>query len=368
MQTKKKALNILYLRSILDAYGVSKILLLLAEELKKEGHNIIIASDNNDKFKTYVEHMGIKHYTVPLSSDRKNVINFVISCLRIILIVRKEKIDIIHSHHRWSSFISYFVSKMFGIPLVTTYHGIHTGNKLLTIWGDKIISVSEDAKNHLIEYFNVKPENITVIRNGIKLPEMGNNKPMSKIQNNNNTPVIANIARMSPEKDQKTLFLAMKIVIEKHPKVKLLIVGQGPLENELKNLAHELGIQNNVKFLGEVEQINAILTNVDFVVLSSLTEGLPMAVLEALAFEKPVIATSVGDIPAVVKDGQNGFLIPPGNPELFANAIIALLKDKDRMVTMGKKGRQFVQEHFDIRYTVQETKKIYFTLLPLAEH
>jgi glycosyltransferase involved in cell wall biosynthesis len=368
MEIKEKALNILYLRSLLDAYGVSKILLLLAEEFKNKGHNIIIASDNNDKFKTYVEHMGIRHYTIPLASHKKNIVSFVISFIKLIRIVKKEEIDIIHSHHRWSSFIGYFVSKMFGIPLVTTYHGIHKGNKFLTIWGDKIISVSEDAKNHLIDYFHVKPENITVIKNGIKLPELGNNHAISKMQTNNNPPVMANIARMSPEKDQKSLFLAMKKVIEKHPEIKLLIVGDGPLENELINLARELGIQNNVKFLGEVEQINAILSTVDFVVLSSLTEGLPMAVLEALAFEKPVIATRVGDIATVVKDGQNGFLVPPGNSELFANAIIALLEDKERMVVMGKKGRQYIQEHFDIRYTVQQTENIYFSLLPGGVH
>jgi glycosyltransferase involved in cell wall biosynthesis len=168
---------------------------------------------------------------------------------------------------------------------------------------------------------------------------------------------------MSPEKDQETLFVAMKKVIKDHPGVKLLIVGKGPLENRLRMLAEELGIANNFEFTGEVRDISNILECIDFVVLSSLTEGLPIAVLEALAFEKPVVATSVGDIPSVVVDGETGCLVPPNNPEQLANAISFLLTNRDKALEMGKNGRELVKDKFSAEQMALETEKVYHDLL-----
>lgn len=364
---EKLANRILFLRPVLNAYGASKVLTQLASELKNSDHTIIIASDNKDAFKTQFQGLGIKHYTLPLRSDKKNVFNFLLCLIRIAIIVKKEKISIIHSHHRWSSFISFFVSKAFRIPLVTTYHGISLEQKRFTLWGDRIISVSENAKNHLIDYFKVNPNQIKVIPNGIKLP---NNVADNKIKDNGHwssshilNPVIANVARLSPEKDQRSLLLAMRIVLKKHPGADLLMVGKGPLENNLKMFAVELGIEKNVKFLGEVDNISEILLKADMVVLSSLTEGLPISILEALSFGIPVVATSVGDIPEIILDRKTGCLVPPKNPEGLANAINFILSNYDVAIEMGQKGKILVQNKFSVKQMVRETEKVYLDLL-----
>lgn len=307
-------LKILYLRPILNSYGVSKVLFHLISNLKSRGYNIFLASDNGDYFKRQLEKMGIKHYTVPLAAPK--IINFLICLIKIGFIVKNQKINIIHSHHRWSSFIAFYVSKALKVPLVTTYHGIHKGKKWATLWGDKIISVSEDGKNHLINYFGLNPERIIVIHNGITIPDSEDIKPFTKGNMNIDSSThryIANIARLSLEKDQESLLLAMKMVLQNHPKVRLLMVGEGPLKNRLMKLAEELGIAENIKFLGEVENIRDIYREIEFIALSSLTEGLPISILEALAFGKPVVATNVGDVPLVVIDGKTGYLVPPGS-------------------------------------------------------
>ena len=358
-------LRVLYLRSVLDLYGVTKVIFQLAAELRDRGHTIVFASDNDDDFKRQLEEKGISHYTLPLKPDRKSLVSFFTCLVRIAHIVKRERIDIIHSHHRWSSFICFFVSKIFKVPLITTYHGIHSGKQFLTLWGNRVISVSEDASKHLVEYFGVDPRRIKVIQNGIKMddfegPEIELKKNMAS--HSTRPPTIANIARLSPEKDHGSLFLAMKMVLKKHPDARLLLVGKGPLEDELRGQVQDLGIAQNIEFVGEVSDIRQVLRRVDFLVLCSLTEGFPMGVLEALASAKPVVATSVGAIPKVVLDGQTGCLVPPENPEKLASAMDFMLTDMARARRMGENGRSLVQREFDIRHTALQTEKEYLNL------
>jgi glycosyltransferase involved in cell wall biosynthesis len=237
---------------------------------------------------------------------------------------------------------------------------------LLTLWGDTVISVSEDAKKHLIDYFRVTPSHIKVIHNGIKLPDTDwddikhnkNSKP-----NLNGGATIANIARMSPEKDQESLFIAMKMVLHDHPDARLVMIGKGPLENNLKRLAVALDIERNIEFVGEVENISDILLKTDIVVLSSLTEGLPISILEALSFGIPIVATSVGDIPEIISDGKTGCLVQPKNPEALANAINFMLSNYDAAMKMGENGKKLVRDKFSVKQMATETEKVYLSLL-----
>jgi glycosyltransferase involved in cell wall biosynthesis len=359
--------RILFLRPVLDTYGVSKVIFQLARTLKKRGYYIAVASDNNDKFKLQFEAIGIRHYTIPLRPDKKNIINFFLCMIKMSQIVRKDKISIIHSHHRWSSFIAFFVSRMMRIPLVTTYHAIHHGKKRLSIWGDKIISVSEDAKKHLMEYFNASPQNIAVIHNGICIPELTCDESLSEGAYTLEHPVIANVARMSPEKDQESLFFAMKKVVTKHPGARLLMVGRGPLENSLRALAEDLGIYHNVEFLGEVEDMDKIFRKTDILVISSLTEGLPIAVLEALAYSKPVVATNVGDIPFVVINRKTGYTVSPKDPEQLADAISYTLSNRDIARMFGRNGRELIKDKFNVERMTSENEKVYMNLMATSE-
>lgn len=356
--------KILYIRPILDSYGVSKVLLHLAVEMKKKGYKVCLASDNLDGFKMQLEKMGIECFILPLSPYRKNIVTFIHCFFKLALLVKREKIDLIHSHHRWSSFISFFVSKLLNIPLITTYHGIHRAKRFLTLWGDAVISVSEDAKIHLEQFFRLSPDRITVIANGISIPESEDIISSERgLITDSVTYYIANIARLSVEKDQTTLLLAMRMLLDKLPEAKLMIVGKGPLEEQLKILAEKVGIARNVNFCGEVEDVRSILKRMDCLVLSSLTEGFPLAVLEALAYGKPAVATRVGDIPKVVIDGKTGYLVTPNDPEELATALIKVLSNRELAIAMGKNGRELVLNNYGVAKMANETEKIYLSLL-----
>jgi len=345
---------------------VGKVIIKLAREFKARGDKVVVLSSEG-ALVNELSKMGIKHYTAPLNPNQKSIISFVSSFLKILRIVSDEKITIIHSHHRWSTFIAYFVSRIVRIPLVTTDHSVLKGKRYLSFWGDRVISVCESGKKHLASYFKVNPEKITVIYNGIEL----NNLPTKEqIQNvleemrlDSRYPIIGNIARLSLEKGQCYLLKAIREVLKVKPGIQFVIVGDGPLRDELKKLSIKIGIDKNVLFTGFRNDIHTILACLDFLVLPSLQEGFPLTILEAFASSKPVIATDVGGVSEAVINEETGILVAPRNYKALADAIKLLLNNKARKIEMGKRARYLVEDKFNFEKMIQKTEELYYQLL-----
>ena len=162
-------LTVLLALMALDAGGAETHAVSLAKQLKKRGVNVIVAS-HGGKLTNELKQNGIKHYTLPL--DRKSPSNLIYSVKGLTAIVRRHGVNIIHAHARIPAWISQWVSFVTGCPYITTSHGIYStswGMSLITAWGRRIIAVSEDVKNHLIQGFKVNPDKIFVIPNGIIL-------------------------------------------------------------------------------------------------------------------------------------------------------------------------------------------------------
>lgn len=361
-----RKLNIMYVRPVMDAYGVSKVIMHLARAMKNLGHNVVVVAEYNDSYDKVFAENGIKMVNAPMDPDHKNLLTYVKSIIIIAKALRQYDIDIIHSHHRWGTFICSIIAKVFRIPLITTYHGIHTGNEKLTVWGNRVIAVSNDAKKHLTAHFGLKSNNIIVIPNGMPDSEIGKDilqTTACDLKQNTDVTRIVNIARLSPEKDQESLLVAMSKVIRKHPGCQLIVVGGGPLKNHLMRTVDTLGLKNNVSFTGEVTDVRPYLEAADFSVLSSLTEGLPMVVLESLACGKPVIATAVGDIPTVLENGETGLLVPPNDSEKLAEAICSLIGERETILEMGRKGREHLVRNYGMASIATATENVYYDLL-----
>jgi glycosyltransferase involved in cell wall biosynthesis len=174
--------------------------------------------------------------------------------------------------------------------------------------------------------------------------------------------VIGIVARLVPVKNHRTLFAAFKKVRQACPKTRLLIVGEGPLDEDLRRFAAELGETENILFLGKRDDVRELLHIMDVVCLASLSEGLSLTLLEAMASARPAVATNVGGNPELVLDGLTGLLVPPRDPERMAEAIVALLRDDGRRRSMGEAGRRRVEEKFNIQNCVKEYEELYFTL------
>jgi len=142
-------------------------------------------------------------------------------------------------------------------------------------------------------------------------------------------------------------------------RVRLLLVGQGPLEADLRQSAVEYGLCDRVQILGYSNEVSDLLSAIDIFVLPSLSEGLPLALLEAAAAGRPLIATEVGGVPEIVDDGVNGLLVPPRDPKSLANAVQSLSHDPERRIKMGEAARKKVEAN----WSMTSVADAYLTLL-----
>ncbi len=230
---------------------------------------------------------------------------------------------------------------------------------------DRIIAISERVKQVLMTD-GLPKERIDVVYSGVDIQKFQNieaNYLISELALNRNKLIIGNIAAFAWHKDHKTLLEAAKIVVDEFPEIIFLIAGEGPLRREIEILIRKFNLEERVKLLGFRQDIPEILSILHLFVLSSSWEGLGTSLLDAFASRVPVVATNVGGIPEIVRDGVNGILVPPGNPEALSSAIISLLKNRDLAGQMAEEGFKTVKEKFSIERMVEETRKIYDRLV-----
>lgn len=300
-------------------------------------------------------------------------------------LVKAEKPDIVHTHGSLSGRLA---ARMRKIPVVYTKHGqVRTPdrrgiassqagpftrlvNRVATrVLADRVIAVSDRVRKEL-EDSGIQPSMITVIPNGIDLsPYRQKAKRTSKAKaadadaQGKRSFLIGTVARLSPEKGIDTLLDAAKIVVTSYPSARFVIAGTGPLERELAQKVRDLRLENCVRMAGFVDNVPGLFSGLDLYVLPSDTEGIPLALLEAMAAGLPVVATRVGGVPEVVVDGVTGFLVPPRQPKALAQAIVRLLVDPDLAKSMGASGRERAESMFDARVTAERTVQVYRDVL-----
>ncbi len=168
---------------------------------------------------------------------------------------------------------------------------------------------------------------------------------------------------MEEHKGIKYLIESASLLLQSRNDVSFLIVGEGALKEELRKLCVVLKIEKNVIFAGERSNIPEILSLTDIFVLPSLREGLPLTILEAMACGKPVIATNVGGVPEVVKDGVSGILVSPKDPEALHSAMNELLEDREKLKKMGYNGKRVCNESFDSKTMIGKIEDLYDSLM-----
>ena len=156
---------------------------------------------------------------------------------------------------------------------------------------------------------------------------------------------------------------AFRLVLDKFAKARLIIVGDGPARKDLERHAESLKLAGHVIFLGERNDVPDILSAFDVFLLTSLSEGLPISILEAMAAGRAVVSTKVGAIPEVILDGETGLLVPVGNANVMAGALKRILDDKTVMTKMGEAGRKRVKELFSLEHMVKEYESTYRDVL-----
>ncbi len=221
---------------------------------------------------------------------------------------------------------------------------------------DRIVGVSEDAAALCRADDRHSADRIVALWNGIDVDRFDFRGPAA-------APIAISVARLSPEKDFSTLLRAVWILIKEHPEFRLRIVGDGPDRPNLEALAADLDLTEHVEFLGERSDVAQLLPQAGFFVSSSLTEGISLTILEAMAVGLPVVTTRVGGNPEIVVDGGTGRLVDSGSPEQLALAMRDMLNDTDTWPIMSQLARQRIERDFNVRNMVRGYEEIYTELL-----
>jgi glycosyltransferase involved in cell wall biosynthesis len=227
---------------------------------------------------------------------------------------------------------------------------------------DAIILVSEDERRHAIEVGQT-PRKLFVIPNGIRLrpPPPAADNLRTKLGLTHGELCIGFVGRFVAQKAPQTLLKAFGALAGRFPQTRLIMVGDGASDAALRDDAQKLGISDRVCWPGPVEGASAMFA-FDIFALPSLYEGFPYVLLEAMAARLPVVMTQVGGAGTLVRDGENGFVVPPDRPDLFGEALERLLKDESLRQSMGARSAEMVQE-FSIQKMVEKTVGLYRSLL-----
>lgn len=347
--------------------GAENMLITMAESLHRRSYQSIICLFKDGWLNRQLQRKGFETVIVP------QIRSLDFHCARdLVRLVRARNVSVMHSHEFAMNAYSAVVSALTGVACISTVHG---KNYYAEKWRRRVayrfvskrstlVAVSEDIRNFLIQRVGIKPQNVRTIWNGIDLDRYAaNQKTRARIRHELGIPdkevVIGAIGNLYPVKGHMHLVEAASLVNERYPGARLLIAGRGQMLRELRRKTVTLGISDKVVFLGFREDVADLLQAVDVFVLPSLSEGLPLSLLEAMASSTPVVATTVGGIPEAVTDQETGLLVEPGDSMGLANAILECIEAPAVSKKFAEKARDEVKKKFSVESMVNSYEELY---------
>ena len=313
---------------------------------------------------------GYKIFTVPMHGEAD-----LPAILKIRKLIKKNRYNIIHSHTSHAHTLAFFASLGIDNKLLVSRRVDfsifrHSFLKLSGIkyrfMADYYVAISHKIKEVLVSD-GIDNNRIFVAHSGIDMDrfnKIDSAHLKSEFNIMKNEKIVINVAHLAEHKGQKYLIKAIPAVLDKIPDVRFFIIGGGKLINKLKTLADSLKLNNRLIFTGFREDVGAFYKLADLFVMSSIEEGLGTSVLDALAIDKPVVATSAGGIPEIIKDGVTGRLVSPGDAKALADGIIKMFLDPEKADKMAENGGNLVTQNFSINAMVSKNIEIYRHIAP----
>lgn len=305
-----------------------------------------------------------------------NHIQLMMQVRKVVQFIRGNKVDLIHAHLPWAGIVARMAGRLAGIPVVYTEHNkqerYHPGTRrmnLLTMnWQSGVIAVSDDVATSLRNYRPSMKPWLKVVVNGVNTDRFGHGMfSGDEIRKHLGIPSHANvIGTVAVFRVQKRLDAWLEVaaaLARENPNIYFIVVGDGPLKDELIRKRKELSLESRVFFPGLQEEVRPWLAAFDIFMMSSVFEGLPVAMLEAMAMALPVVSTDAGGIAEAVRDNIDGLLCPVDEPQRLVPLAQRLLTDEPLRKRMGASARQRAVEAFSLRRTVAALEDIYTELI-----
>jgi glycosyltransferase involved in cell wall biosynthesis len=362
-------MKVLHIISSGGMYGAEAVILNLSRALEQGPHRSLLAAFANSanpnlQLHKAAQQQGIESHVIACQGQ---VDRSTIHTLR--ELVTRTGADVVHAHGFKADIYACLALRGRGIPLVSTCHTWYDTNPLVTFYGKldrlvlrsyaRVVAVSEEVRQRLLKA-GVRDQRIRKIRNGIDLHPFTRpiSSPDAAVQPNPEL-IVGLVGRLAWEKGVDVLLAAAAQVIPQIPAAQFVIVGEGPDQDALQRSIDELGLGNKVTLAGRRDDMPAVYASFDVMVSSSRQEGLPMAILEGMASGLPLIATAVGDVPTVVRDGATGLLVPSEDVEQLAAAILELLRDPAKRAQLGAAARQLIRDEYSAERMTAEYLRVY---------
>lgn len=365
----KRKIRLMQITHDLAIGGLQRVVVDICKFIDREQFEVeVLCLRSLGRLTVELEKMGVLIHLLPQKKEGTNYFSF----LNVASLLRKRKIDVIHTHNTQP-----FIDGTLGALLANVKSIVHTDHsreypdkkrymlaeRFVSKFAYRVAGVSEATSRDLIKYIKISPGKIVTVLNGIdsSLCNIDVNKKRKKeeLGINRQGPIIGLGVRLTQSKGIQYLLQAMPRIIDSYPKITLVVAGEGDYEDYLRKYAEILGVAKNTLFVGPRSDMHEIVKIFDLYVLPSLREGLPIALLEAMAIGCPVIATRVGGIPTAIKNNENGILVEPMNPIALANAILMLLGDANLRAQYVTKGRELFAKKFNAIVMVGKYEMLY---------
>lgn len=366
--------------------GAQENTMLTAQLLMEEGWTVDIVSGpqtgSEGSLIEIVQERGIPLVLEPTLVREVNPVKDLLATWRLARLMRQGKYTIVHTHSSKAGIVGRWAAKLAGVPVIVhTVHGWghherqHPLIRAYYIWLEKLTLPITD-KLIVVSALNIEkgladgignPDNYLVIRSGIELDRFGHPQ-VSRAETRaawgipQDAVLIGSVTRLSPQKAPLDFIQAAAQVAQRYPQTYFMMVGDGPLRGEVEALAAKLGIADRLVLTGLRRDVPELMAAFDLFALSSLWEGLPRVLPQAMATSLPIVATACDGSAEAITEGENGFLVPPGEPQVLAERLCQLIAEPALAKQMGRAGYARVAEFSD-RGMVAAIAKLYRELL-----
>lgn len=348
-------MNILHISPNFNyACGVSQHVYLLLKEFKKHNkHNLFFITNGGDSL-IRLNKIGINPIIMKFQKDSRNIFSFILFTIRLLLFCKRNRIDIIHTHHRVPELAAVIVNKILGIKTVTTVHSFTVGMKKLSYYSQKIISVSNAVKNHLVNEYKIDENKIVVIYNFIEYRvESELNQTQNILEDYSSKKIFLFAGRICYDKGVDTLIDAFRIIANQKDDLILFLIGQWFLDYNWNNLP------SNVVCFTQENNISHYLEKSFCIILPSRVDPFPFLMLEAGLAKKAFIGGRTGGIEEFIEDGVDGLLVNPGYEKDLLEKIMILVNDENLRIKLAENLHKKVTKLPTAEEYISNLEKIY---------